>query len=182
MPPEAFDGPVVPKRLAACLASPGPLMILARDGGGVAGQGAAIIHRHPDRPDELSSDNLGVMPELQRLGIGRRLMEAILAAGRQRGCAGAWVATETDNAPAARARSGAGAGGGRDGRLLSPCPLALMAALPCLAAPASQMEGRRDDPACLRTMQGRPCQDGASSWRGVCFCWPVCSRSVGPSA
>jgi aminoglycoside 6'-N-acetyltransferase I len=98
--PQVFDGPLVPERLAAYLASPDHLMILALDGGDVVGQVSAVIHRHPDMPDELSIDNLGVTPELQRLGIGRRLMEAILAAGRQRGCAGAWVVTETDNAPA----------------------------------------------------------------------------------
>lgn len=98
--PEVFDGPIVRERLAAYLASPDHIMILALDGGDVVGQVAAVIHRHPDMPDELYIDNLGVTPDLYRLGIGRRLMEAILAVGRERGCAEAWVATETDNGPA----------------------------------------------------------------------------------
>jgi len=98
--PDVFDGPVVPARLAAYLASPGHLMVLAVRDGEVVGQVAAVIHRHPDMPDELYVDNLGVTPALHRHGIGRRLVEAVMEIGREHGCAEAWVATETGNRPA----------------------------------------------------------------------------------
>ncbi len=95
--PDVFDGPIVPERLAACLASPEHLMVLALREGEVVGQVAAVIHRHPDLPAELYIDNLGVTPALQRQGIGRRLVETIMTLGRARGCEEAWVGTETDN-------------------------------------------------------------------------------------
>lgn len=98
--PEVFDGPVMPERLAGYLASADHLMVLALLDGEVVGQVAAVIHRHPDMPDELYVDNLGVTPALQRQGIGRRLMDAVFALGRARGCEEAWVATEVDNQPA----------------------------------------------------------------------------------
>jgi ribosomal protein S18 acetylase RimI-like enzyme len=98
--PDVFDGPVVPERLAAYLASPEHLMVLALSAGEVVGQVAAVIHRHPDLPTELYIDNLGVTPALQRQGIGRRLVETVLALGRARGCEEAWVGTEPDNIPA----------------------------------------------------------------------------------
>ena len=98
--PDVFDGPVVPERLAAYLARPDHIMVLALEGNQVIGQVAAVIHHHPDMPDELYIDNLGVTPGRQRRGIGRRLMETVFAVGLQRGCEEAWVATETDNGPA----------------------------------------------------------------------------------
>lgn len=97
---DVFDGAVMPERLAAYLDAPDHLMVLALRDGEVVGQVAAVIHRHPDMPDELYIDNLGVTPALQRRGIGRRLMQAIFAIGRARGCEEAWVATESDNRPA----------------------------------------------------------------------------------
>lgn len=98
--PEVFDGAVVPERLAGYLGSADHLMVVALLDGEVVGQVAAVIHRHPDMPDELYVDNLGVTPALQRQGIGRRLMDRIFALGRARGCEEAWVATEVDNRPA----------------------------------------------------------------------------------
>ncbi|MCZ8315048.1 GNAT family N-acetyltransferase [Phreatobacter sp.] len=98
--PDVFDGPVDPGRLAAYLATPGHAMALALAEGEVVGQVAGVIHRHPDMPDELYIDNLGVTPALHRQGIGRRLIEALMAEARRLGCREAWVATETDNRPA----------------------------------------------------------------------------------
>jgi aminoglycoside 6'-N-acetyltransferase I len=98
--PEVFDGPVMPERLAGYLGSDDHIMVLALRDGEVVGQVAAVIHRHPDMADELYIDNLGVTPALQRRGIGRRLMDAVFALGRARGCEEAWVATEFDNRPA----------------------------------------------------------------------------------
>ena len=49
---------------------------------------------------ELYIDEVGVTPAMQRKGIGRALVERMLAIGRELGCGEAWVGTEPDNLPA----------------------------------------------------------------------------------
>lgn len=95
-----FDEPVRADRLAACLAEPGHIMLVALSGGIVVGQCAAVIHRHPDKATELYLDEVGVTPAMQRRGIGRALVETMLGIGRGLGCGEAWVGTEPDNLPA----------------------------------------------------------------------------------
>lgn len=97
---DVFDDAVDPERLAAYLAEPGHLLIVASEGDLVVGQCAAVVHRHIDQPTELYIDNLGVTPDLRRQGIARRLVEAMFAWGRELGCEEAWVATEPDNVEA----------------------------------------------------------------------------------
>lgn len=45
-------------------------------------------------------NEVGVAPEYQRAGLGRRLLEALFALGRDLGCGAAWVGTEHGNGPA----------------------------------------------------------------------------------
>lgn len=94
---EVFDEPVDPARLAAYLAAPGHLMIVALSDGVVVGQCAAVIHRHPDKPIELYIDEVGVSPAFQRQGIAGRMLAAMFALGRGSGCEEAWVGTEPGN-------------------------------------------------------------------------------------
>ncbi|MBT1158932.1 GNAT family N-acetyltransferase [Aminobacter anthyllidis] len=97
---DVFDEPVDHARLTACLASPGHLLFVALDEGQVVAQAAAMVHRHPDKPSELYVDEVGVSPAWQRRGIANRLVDALFAAGRELGCAEAWLGTEPDNLPA----------------------------------------------------------------------------------
>lgn len=97
---DVFDEPVDPARTAAYLAEPGHILLVARCGGVVVGQCAAVIHRHPDKPMELYVDEVGVAQGFRRRGIARRLLGAMLDLGRAAGCAEAWVGTEPDNAAA----------------------------------------------------------------------------------
>ena len=97
---DVFDEPVRADRLAAYLAEPGHLMLVALSGGIVVGQCAAVLHRHPDKVTELYLDEVGVTPAMQSKGIGRALVERMLAIGRELGCGEAWVGTEPDNLPA----------------------------------------------------------------------------------
>lgn len=97
---EVFDEPVDPKRLAAYLAEPGHIMLVALAGDEVVGQCAAVIHRHPDKATELYIDEVGVAPAFQRQGIARRMLDEILALGKAAGCEEAWVGTEPHNQPA----------------------------------------------------------------------------------
>jgi ribosomal protein S18 acetylase RimI-like enzyme len=94
---DVFDEPLVPQRILAYLADTTNLMVVAIDGRTVVGQCAAVIHRHPDQATELYIDNLGVAPSHQRQGIARALVARMFEAGRERGCAEAWVGTEPDN-------------------------------------------------------------------------------------
>lgn len=97
---DVFDEPVRPDRLAAYLAEPGHIMLVALSGGIVVGQCAAVLHRHPDKVTELYLDEVGVTSAMQRQGIGRALVESMLGIGRELGCGEAWVGTEPDNLPA----------------------------------------------------------------------------------
>src|SRR4051812_24330278 len=97
---EVFDEPIRPERLAAYLAEPNHLMLVAIVDGQVVGQVACVVHRHPDKPTELYVDEVGVTPALQRRGIARAMMQEAFAWGRELGCTWAWLGTEPDNAPA----------------------------------------------------------------------------------
>jgi aminoglycoside 6'-N-acetyltransferase I len=98
---DVFDEPIDRDRLVRYLSEPNHLMAVAIDEQGrVLAQGAAVIHRHPDKPTELYVDELGVAPSHHRQGIGRKLLEELLAWGRELGCELTWVGTEVDNFPA----------------------------------------------------------------------------------
>jgi ribosomal protein S18 acetylase RimI-like enzyme len=97
---DVFDEDVDPARVAAYLAEPSHLMVLAVSGGEVVGQARGIVHRHPDLPTELYIDNLGVTPARKREGVATRLLDELVAWGREKGCEEAWVGTEPDNEPA----------------------------------------------------------------------------------
>lgn len=98
---DVFDEAIDSERLTRFLREPRHLMVLAiAEDGLVVGQARAIVHMSPDQPDELYVDNMGVDPAFQRRGIGGRLLDELLAWGKERGCPYAWLATETENLPA----------------------------------------------------------------------------------
>ena len=97
---DVFDEPVEAARLAAYLAEPGHLMVLALEDGLVVGQCAAVIHRHPDKATELYLDEVGTASTHLRQGIATAMLEAMFAWGRELGCEEAWLGTELDNDPA----------------------------------------------------------------------------------
>ena len=99
---DVFDEPIDPARVAAYLAEGGHLMVLAVADSLVIGQARGMVHRHPDLPTELYIDNLGVAEDRRREGIASRLLDELVAWGREQGCEEAWVGTEVDN-EAARA-------------------------------------------------------------------------------
>lgn len=95
-----FDEPVRPDRVAAYLAEPNHLMVLALANGVVVGQCAAVVHRHPDKGPELYIDEVGTADAWLRQGIARRMVTEMLAWGRELGCEIAWLGTEPENLPA----------------------------------------------------------------------------------
>jgi ribosomal protein S18 acetylase RimI-like enzyme len=94
---DVFDEPVIPEQLAAYLAEPGHVMLVALHEGEIVAQVAAVIHRHPDKPSELYIDEVGVTPALHRRGIARRMLTQMFEIGRRLGCEESWVGTEVDN-------------------------------------------------------------------------------------
>jgi ribosomal protein S18 acetylase RimI-like enzyme len=106
---DVFDLTLDPRRLATYLGSDGHLLIVARSGEQVVGQLAAYVHHHVDQASDLYIDNIGVCPEFQRQGIARRLVDDIMAWGKELGCEQAWIVTDTDNIAAQNLYAGRGA-------------------------------------------------------------------------
>ena len=95
--PDVFDHAIIPVQLAAFLDDPRHLLLVALNDGTVVGMATGVEYFHPDKPPQLFINEVGVTPKMQRQGIGRRLVTALLNAGKERGCSYAWVGTETDN-------------------------------------------------------------------------------------
>ncbi|MFE5589832.1 GNAT family N-acetyltransferase [Streptomyces sp. NPDC056549] len=96
-----YDGPPREAWAARFLAAPGHLMLIAyAEDGFPAGFVSGIEMLHPDKGTEMCLYELSVDEGHRRRGIGRALTEALVAEARERGCYGAWVGVDTDNAPA----------------------------------------------------------------------------------
>ncbi len=100
--PDVFDNPVDPRWTAEFFADPRHHIVVALDGVTVVGMATGVHYVHPDKAPELFINEVGVAPPYQQMGIGRRLMEALIAHGRSLGCTGAWLGTEDDNTAARR--------------------------------------------------------------------------------
>lgn len=105
---DVFDDRIDLGRLAAYVADPSHMMVVALANGEVVGQARGVVHLHPDEPTELYIDNLGVTPSRKREGIATRLLDDLVAWGKSRGCEQAWVGTEPDNEPARALYQGRG--------------------------------------------------------------------------
>lgn len=98
--PEVFDHPIIPDNLAAHLASRTHFLACALDGRAMVGMVMANLHLHPDKPNELYVDEIGVTPSHRGRGIATLLMAEAVAWGREQGCSSCWLGTEPDNTAA----------------------------------------------------------------------------------
>ena len=98
--PDVFDGPIVPRRTRAFLDDPRHHLVVALDDGVVVGMATGVDYVHPDKAPQLFVNEVGVAASHRRRGIGRRLVDAMLAHARAIGCTYAWVGTEADNVAA----------------------------------------------------------------------------------
>ncbi len=94
---DVFDEPVQSDRLAAYLAAPGHLMVLAFDGDLVVGQCTGVVHYHPDKVTELYVDEVGTSSAYLRQGIATAMLTELFVWARELGCKEAWLGTELDN-------------------------------------------------------------------------------------
>jgi aminoglycoside 6'-N-acetyltransferase I len=97
---EVFDNPVDPAITAEFLADPRHHLAVAIDGEIVVGMASAVHYVHPDKPADLWVNEVAVTPTHHRRGIGRRLVQELLARGRELGCTQAWVLTDQGNTAA----------------------------------------------------------------------------------
>lgn len=105
---EVFDHAVNPSLAAEFLADPRHHLAVAIDRGMVVGFASGVHYIHPDKHAELWINEVAVAPTHRGIGVGRAVVEALLVAGRQAGCAEAWVLTDDDNVPALRLYRAAG--------------------------------------------------------------------------
>lgn len=98
--PGLFDEPIRPEQSQAFLADPANLLFLAFDGDLAVGMATATVLLHPDKAPALFINEVGTRDSHLRRGIATALMQAVLAAGRARGCQGIWLGTERDNTAA----------------------------------------------------------------------------------
>jgi aminoglycoside 6'-N-acetyltransferase I len=95
-----FDYPVQRALAEQFLAAAGNFLAVAMLSGVVVGMASAIAYLHPDKPLQLFISEVGVAARVRGLGIGKRLVSALIEQGRRIGCTEAWVATEVGNAAA----------------------------------------------------------------------------------
>jgi aminoglycoside 6'-N-acetyltransferase I len=98
--PTVFDYAIDPRWTAEFLADARHHLAVALDGETVVGMASAVHYVHPDKAPELWVNEVGVAPTHWRRGVGRRLLHALFARGRELGCGAAWVATGPDNTAA----------------------------------------------------------------------------------
>ena len=118
LPPPEWRGENIPRlaHFARALADPAVYVFAAFEGERRAGFVSA--YRFPSLTEECDLVyiyDVYVAPADQASGVGRRLMESIIAAGRRDGATEAWVGTDLDNQAAQRLFMSAGAtGAGQD--------------------------------------------------------------------
>lgn len=96
-----IDSPYTAESLAAYLASPDNVFLLARDGDVVLGMASGTLLRKPYGDERWCYvDEVDVAVPHRRRGVGRALMEAFLQLAREAGCEVLWLGTEPDNEPA----------------------------------------------------------------------------------
>lgn len=99
--PDVFDDPINIARAIEFLGDPRHHLGVAIDGDLVVGFVSAVHYVHPDKPcPELWINEIGVAASHQRQGIGKQLMNAIFAVGRELNCESAWVLTDRENTAA----------------------------------------------------------------------------------
>lgn len=100
--PEVFDHGIDPRWSAEFLADARHHLAVALEAEQVIGMASAVHYLHPDKAPELWINEVGVAPSHRGRGIGKQLLGALLAHGRELGCREAWVLTEEENAAARR--------------------------------------------------------------------------------
>jgi GNAT superfamily N-acetyltransferase len=101
--PGVFDNDIDERWTAELLADARHHLAVALDDGTIVGMASALHYVHPDKPPQLWINEVGVAPAHRGRGIGRRLLDALLAHARTLQCTEAWVLTDDRDNEAAHA-------------------------------------------------------------------------------
>ncbi|HEX3355947.1 MAG TPA: GNAT family N-acetyltransferase [Tepidisphaeraceae bacterium] len=95
-----FDHEINEGRCVEFLNDPRHHLVVAVSDGVVVGFVSAVHYVHPDKRAELWINEVAVGPTHQKLGIGKKMLGAMLEVGKGLGCGEAWVLTDRLNGPA----------------------------------------------------------------------------------
>ena len=95
-----FDHPPLPDQTAVYLASERDFLWFAFADDAPVGFVSTVVVLHPDKPPQLFVTELGVAETTRRRGIATRLMQTVVAFGRERALWPVWVVAEGDDAHA----------------------------------------------------------------------------------
>jgi ribosomal protein S18 acetylase RimI-like enzyme len=95
--PEVFDYEINPQYLEAFLGDPRHIMYLVLDNKVVVGMASAVEYFDPDKPPQLWINEVGVALNHRKQGIGRQLVQKLVASAKDRGCIYAWLGTDAEN-------------------------------------------------------------------------------------
>lgn len=88
---DVFDGPCAPERVRAYLSDARLHMILAVEDDLLVGMCSGVHYFHPDKPNEMFINELGVAETHRRRGFATRLVTAMCDLARGLECKAAWV-------------------------------------------------------------------------------------------
>jgi ribosomal protein S18 acetylase RimI-like enzyme len=107
--PDVFDDPIDLQRAAEFMTDPRHHLGVAIEDDRVVGFVSAVHYVHPDKSrPEMWINEVSVAQTYRRQGLGKRLMNAIFAVGRELGCTEAWVLTDRENTAAMNLYSAVG--------------------------------------------------------------------------
>lgn len=110
--PDVFDHAIDSVQTDAFFADSRHHLAVALDDSLVVGMASAVEYFHPDKPPTLWINEVGVAPDYQRCGLGKRLVAVLLEHARALGCTEAWVGTEVENEAARQLYVASGGGTG----------------------------------------------------------------------
>lgn len=99
---DVFDNPIDKHLAREFLGDPRHHIVAAIVDGQIIGFASAVHYIHPDKPQELWINEVGIASTHQGRGIGKAIMKEMLRLGRELGCENAWVLTERNNKAANR--------------------------------------------------------------------------------
>jgi len=95
-----FDSAVSAAFTDEFLGDPRHHLCVAIDSGVVVGFGSAVHYIHPDKPPQLWINEVGVADSHLKRGLGKAIVQRLVALCPELGCSEAWVLTEENNAAA----------------------------------------------------------------------------------
>lgn len=105
---DVFDHAIDAASLRAFLGDPRHHIAVAREDGAIVAFASGVDYVHPDKPREFWINEVGVAPARQGRGLGKAVLNALLAHARNLGCVNAWVLTDRANTPACALYASAG--------------------------------------------------------------------------